>query len=321
MTTDFNYIGLGIKPEDFTYVGHGIAFGIDTPSGEKDYEFEFNFADEFNTEAMVNRVESHVGAGLTKCNCCNHTIRNKAVFLNKSTDTLIVTGLDCAASISTLRVDVAGAKKQNLRQRKIAEKLNAISAVLVANPSLEDALTVSNKIIKSIAENFYKFGKLSEKQIAFVFKLAEERKAFEAVSQPVPAVGTKIEDEFQIIWLGASESRYGYNTTTEIKVGLKHKTGYTIFGKIASGSDNRCAVQDLAWRFDFFEKWIDNEGKIRIGLDKPTKPTSGFYYNGYDLSDMIRELKGTTHRFKFTVKSINSDDAFKGNAKGTIKNV
>lgn len=51
----------------------------------------------------------------------------------------------------------------------------AIAEIFAAHPGLEAALNIRHSVVASIAVDLATFGRISEKQIALVFKIAEEQ--------------------------------------------------------------------------------------------------------------------------------------------------
>ena len=97
------------------------------------------------------------------------------------------------------RFDVAGAKKQTLKQRKERLKIEAIEAAFAKHEGLEAALLDGeyNGLVRDIRDRLLKWGNISDKQVELVMRIAAQRREFVQVAQPVP-VG-KFEGELEIV--------------------------------------------------------------------------------------------------------------------------
>jgi hypothetical protein len=184
-TNQFKYVGQGIKPENFMYVGYYTSFTV--PNGEDGYDTETEFEVDFE-KIGVEDPKGWMGnfdPKGKKCSCCNHAIKRGSFFLDKETSDLIYVGFDCTNNIMKYTFDVEGITKQTMAQRKRRLKQIEIANILAANEGLEELLSVTDKIIREIASKFYSSGKISEKQIGFIKLLAEKRRQLELVATEV----------------------------------------------------------------------------------------------------------------------------------------
>lgn len=255
---NFNFIGLNIKPEDYTRLANISVFRFHDQDGEPDSEMDIDI-DDSATDEQVKIIENLAqslmqGSEPRSCNICNHRITRGMVIKDKE-NRLYLIGFDCGNNVMKFKFDIVNAKKQTLKHRKEQDKLNRINTILLNNPGLDDALTKNNKIINNIATNFFKWGNLTDKQIAFVFKLAGERVDYEQKSQTVKE--GKVVDEFEILSVKmssyeAAKSRYSVGTqyTHEITILLQHKDGWKLWGKFSKD------VSDdfNHWKMDYFKK-------------------------------------------------------------------
>lgn len=119
------------------------------------------------------------------CNCtvCGAYFVYGSVWQHKVTGEYIHLGHTCAEKYGMLRnatkFEMAYEHMKRMNAREIQAKINADerTAFLAAHPGLEEALKTDHNIVRSIAENFQTFRKLSDKQIALVFKLQAEKNA------------------------------------------------------------------------------------------------------------------------------------------------
>lgn len=222
-TTIFGYVSKQIKPEEWTNIGHYYYVNYENAHGENDveyfYEVEFPESVSLDKEEFLDLALSN---GI--CNCCNHKIKRGCFFHSKKEDKIIFVGFDCARNIMQYRFDVAGAKKQTLAARKRQMVINNIDRTFEENPGLEDALKKWNKIIREIAVKFNTSGKISEKQIAFVMKLAQERDKYEEDSKP--ALTGKVKDQFKILSIKPQpDDNYS-------KILVQHNNGWKAWGNM-----------------------------------------------------------------------------------------
>jgi hypothetical protein len=184
-TNQFKYVGQGIKPENFTYVGYYTSFTV--PNGEDGYDTEVEFEVDFD-KIGVDDPKGWMGnfdPKGNKCSCCNHAIKRGSFFLDQETSDLIYVGFDCTNNIMKYTFDVQGISKQTMAQRKRRLKQIEIAKILASNEGLEETLSVNDVKIREIASKFFSSGKISEKQIEFVKVLAERRRQLELVANEV----------------------------------------------------------------------------------------------------------------------------------------
>lgn len=177
----FPQVGLNIRPEDWERCGQYVVFNVSLAEGGSEFEEDFDFtapkgfdiSEEYFRE-YFNSVEKF------RCSCCNHVIKRGAFFSNDKTQELIFVGFDCSQNILKYRFDVAGAKKQTLKDRKIRMKMDAIEKSFATYAGLEEVLMDGNynKIIRDIRERLFTWGTISEKQVDLVLKIAAQRKVY-----------------------------------------------------------------------------------------------------------------------------------------------
>lgn len=200
LTQFFPHVGLGIQPEEWERVGHYFTFTTHGGDGGSDAETEVDMELELppciNQRDFEREFNALEGA---RCGCCNHKIKRGAFFHNNSRNQLIYVGFDCSQNIMRYRFDVAGAKKQTLKQRKERLKIEAIEAAFAKHEGLEAALLDGeyNGLVRDIRDRLLKWGNISDKQVELVMRIAAQRREFVQVAQPVP-VG-KFEGELEIV--------------------------------------------------------------------------------------------------------------------------
>ena len=225
------YIGSHINPEDYKEVGIHFIFNVVEPDGETERETEEDFSDEEAMNLFYENIDKFEKKQV-RCNICNHKIKNGAWMRNRHTNELHVIGHDCAKNIahfSSQRIE--NARGLSIRKRRSLERLAQISKIFADNPTLEEDLQVSHRIIKDIRERLFKTGRISSKQISLVHKLASERREFEQVSEEVPSGSDINIDELAVTSIKIeSEGR----VSVSFYFLLEHKTGYKIYAKYAS---------------------------------------------------------------------------------------
>lgn len=227
----FKYVGQGIKPENFTYVGYYTSFKV--PNGEDGYDTEVEFEVDFE-KIGVEDSEGWMGnfnPKGNKCSCCNHAIKRGSFFLDKETSDLIYVGFDCTNNIMKYTFDVDGITKQTMAQRKRRLKQIEIAKILTSNEGLEETLSVNDNKIREIASNFFSSGKISEKQIEFVKVLAERRRQLELVANEV-VVG-RYKSLFRVI--SCKGYTDPYSGSTKYKLLIENVEGkWKAYGNIGS---------------------------------------------------------------------------------------
>ena len=222
-TSIFEFVGKNIVPEKWEYCGYYMFYTFENVHGEKDSDVELNITLPDGCP-ITERELLQAHEEQSHCNCCGHRIKRGSFFYNSDTKKFIYVGFDCAKSILSLRFDVKNAKKQTLAARKRQIVLNNIDMILNDNEGLDEALTKWNKIVREISEKFYKFGKISIKQIDLVFKLAKEREKYESTAKE--ALSGKIEDKFTIVSIkDIPDSAYN-------KILVEHADGWKAWGNI-----------------------------------------------------------------------------------------
>lgn len=136
----------------------------------------------------------------TSCDYCGTGIMNVCHVESADGKTFKV-GIDCiqkvgdaglihpakAAKKAHKRAKVDEARKLAREARERAEeeeRTTKIGAFLAAHPGLTEAFEVEHKIIADIRGKFFRFGTMSDRQIAFVLRLAEEARTKAARPEP-----------------------------------------------------------------------------------------------------------------------------------------
>lgn len=165
-------------------------------------------------------------AGPGRCSVCGTHYVYGDVWFHRPTQEYICLGHDCADKYSLL-ADRSEWEMENLRTRdglakELARKQNdeERAAFLAKHPGLSEALECQHNIVRDIAQKFITYRALSEKQIALVFKLANEAATPKPAEQHVAAPTGKTTFRGTVVSAKSQESQYG----TSIKITVKVST-------------------------------------------------------------------------------------------------
>jgi hypothetical protein len=196
-----------------------------------------------------------------KCTACGANYVYGDVWRHEPTGEHIHVGHQCAQKYELLADRSAfelalGRRKQAhavALQRAINEEKR--TAVLQANPGLEEALTAQHHIIADIRTRFVQWCELSPKQIALVMKLADEIKN-PAPPKPeekkVPAPSGRV--TFQGLVISEKEHESMYGTTLKITVKVQTPDGaWLAWGTAPSALLAECRAANVELRGQLIE--------------------------------------------------------------------
>lgn len=180
------------------------------------------------------------------CNCtvCGTHFVYGDVWRHDPTGEHIHVGHQCArkyqllADRSQWELDMGRRKQAAAVMAQRAQNAEERAVFLAAHPGLESALKEDHRIIRDIADRFQSYRTLSDKQIALVFKLAEE------VRNPKPAERTTpapiVEGKRQtfrgvIVSLKNQETIYGETTRMTVKVTKEDGSVWLAWGTAPAG--------------------------------------------------------------------------------------
>lgn len=125
-----------------------------------------------------HKVADHGGFG--KCTACGASFKYGTLWLHADTDTIIHLGHECASKYGALAAHPAAERAAMDLKKKTARALEkAIAATeraefLAKHEGLEADLALNHPILRDMAEKLKTYRKLSDKQVAFARKLANE---------------------------------------------------------------------------------------------------------------------------------------------------
>jgi hypothetical protein len=234
--SDFSFIGKNIIPENYNYVGYCYFFSFQNADGDYDEDCDCDYPEQY-----VKRIDDQVtllANKEAKCNCCNHNVK-RANFFTDEDDNLILTGVDCGSSIMKFSQSVRYSKSITLEKRKKLERARIIAETFDKYPELADDFEMYNKIIIEIRDKFFKYLKISEKQVSFIHSLAEKRRQFESASEEAQEGTNVIFNALEIVsvkfkYCEESISRYSKSTSTKVtaKITLKTPSGWFIHSNL-----------------------------------------------------------------------------------------
>lgn len=155
-------------PADYSHVGYFYL-------GTHDEITEEYSLDHRNLEAAIgSEAFDEILQTAGKCESCGTRYAHGTVVRNHTDGTLLTVGQICGneyfsiPSIAAFKAQEAARAKERKRIRASAEY------VLLENPGLAEALEVDHGITEDIKRKLWRYGNLSQKQIALVFKLQRE---------------------------------------------------------------------------------------------------------------------------------------------------
>lgn len=220
-----------IVPRDYSFeCSYALASTID---GEPVPSVNMDEVCDLQDAARAAGEEIFGGPG--KCGVCGACYIYGDLWRHEPTGALVHLGHDCAAKYSlvadrddwsakleTARRQVLAAATRRRNMERHAAELRHLDA---KHPGLAAALEVEHEIITDIAERFYRFGSMSDKQIALVLRLADEIKNPRPVEVNVPAPRTdkRIQIEGEIVSVKSYDN--GYRTQLKMTIKVRAEGG------------------------------------------------------------------------------------------------
>jgi len=226
-----------------------MSFGLEMAKARRERE-ELDPADyEFSGEYYVGPNEEMVGMmnrewaipndfdrheDMGKCDHCGTWHHFGAIFRDKKAGSYLVIGNVCAGQFfdfpsKKAYIQAQAAKKT--KARLLAEANRAAGeAFLASRLDLQEAFQVDHRIIADIRAKLFKYGSISEKQAAFVLKLALEEleREPEPTSQPIPEGLLDGRHEFSGTILGFKEKASDWGTVC--KMLFRDDRGFKLYG-------------------------------------------------------------------------------------------
>lgn len=189
-----------------------------------------------STHRHAHRDGRAVFGGIGKCGVCGAHYVYGSMFRHELTGAIVHMGHDCADKYEAMYDLSAWQLAHDRAERAVAKAVareandKARATFLAKHPGLEDALALGNassdskgaRILADLAAKFITYRTMSDKQVAFAFKLADE------IKNPAPAApaeikiaaptGKGVEFEGEIVSAKIVESQWGSNWKLTIKV-------------------------------------------------------------------------------------------------------
>lgn len=142
-----------------------------------------------------------------KCTLCGAHFIYGEVWQHKHTKEYVHIGHQCADKVGLASHDEQfKGKRLNFVSRVI--RIQRREKFLADHPGLGDALTLNHRILRDMSERLDMYGALSDKQIAFALKLAEEVRNPKEEEAKVPAPEGRHTWEGQVV--SVKQGDYGY---------------------------------------------------------------------------------------------------------------
>lgn len=215
------------------------------------------------------------------CDHCGHHFNYGVIFEHVSGEQIVV-GWICGTKIyqfdSRFKMDMASLKKRVAIQRERQKMATVANAFLAQHAGLAEALECDNYITKDIKAGLYKYGKLSDKQIALVFKLVEDTKKRNEAKAEIDAkkkpfnralIGQKITITGTVLYTKTVESQFG----TSIKMGVWDASrGSTFYGTVPSNLLGEITKGDVIMLNVSISDVSDKDSSF-VFYKRPTKAT------------------------------------------------
>ena len=174
------------------------------------------------------------------CDHCGRAFAYGLFFRHVPTGEVIAVGNRCAQKMYLTKDDVDYMFNRRNELMKECRALKRVQTFLAENPGLEEALKYKHHILFDMERKLRRYGKLSEKQVAFALRLPDEdraRKAKWAAMQPaddcLAPQGDKIEVTGTIVKSAWQENGFGGRAVMLIRLDDNNRIWGTQPSKIA----------------------------------------------------------------------------------------
>ena len=168
------------------------------------------------------------------------------------------------------------------RRPNSSKRIFKMRNILQSNPGLTDAFRVARKhyIVRNIRENFIFWGSLTDKQIALVFKIADQVQSDQKNWVPAPKLSGRVEVVAEILsvkektfYVNSWTSTFIYKAMMSVQLapGRNYKTWGTIPESVI-GSDNLEELKGRKVKFQARFTVADNDPTMTF-YSRPSKFT------------------------------------------------
>lgn len=209
-----------LEPADYEYVGF-------TDSGGRAWEGAVNYgeqhgysewAKDFDYDAERSRINKIHPGGCDSCGANN--LRYRGYYRHVPTGDVIVLGIDCMEKMEFESREVMVAKKrsaayfeQQLRVKAVYEWADLAPENAEAHEflSISHAQGSSHEFLMDVRDKLYRFGRLSERQVAAVLRIKTPPVSLEEQLgiEPAPVIEGRIGIEGTVLAQKAKETIYG----------------------------------------------------------------------------------------------------------------
>jgi hypothetical protein len=292
---NFRYLGSeNVIPEEFSVVGYAYSEMVEDAHG-----IDFDAIIDLDADVPKEVEDDLIGMvhNKTNCNHCNKVIRYLVVAQDEKSEAYHVFGSTCGTDLRDFNMGrVDGIKGRTLLKRK-KEKLARERAKMAEkaekfldeNDGLREALELDHHITKDLKSNLYKWGNMSEKQIALAHKLVEGAKKYAKMveerqeemkdAQPVEE-GRLKKVEMTIVSTKSKTYSSEWETTTKTAMTMTHPDGWRVWGcvryddelmSLESGSkilfSGTVTKSDKDDKFGFFKRGIAHEILDKVSIN------------------------------------------------------
>lgn len=162
--------------------------------------------------------------GTGKCSVCGANYKYGSVWKHLPTGEHIHVGHDCADKYEMLMdwssLDLERKRREEMRASVLLrEKREATrDEFLSKHPGLAEAFAVEHDILRDMASKLYRFGSLSDKQVAFALRLADQVRNPPPPEQHVPAPSGRVDFEGTVVAVKDHASDFGMTWKMTVKV-------------------------------------------------------------------------------------------------------
>lgn len=225
----------------------GIAFWCDSEDEDGAMFLDFDWELSRGMDSFDWVAGADPTGDVSKCTVCGHNLRKFVALVDLVTNEGIVVGYDCAETHSDFltyaSASVARAERKMAQQRERKAAQKRIAEFVADKPELAAAFELDHSIIGDIKGRLGKWGSISDKQVAFVLKLAAEvaeKAAQAAQAQEDKPAGTVVEGRYLIVGevLATKWVENDFGGSEKMLVEVQQADGYVrLWGTVPSAID------------------------------------------------------------------------------------
>lgn len=264
-----------------------------------------------------------IHGGIFQCDICGANYKTGVLWEHVPTGQVISLGEDCEAKYNfCLDADETDGRKSRRaseilraeREFRAAQKAKAKTEFLAFHPGLEEALKVDHHIVADIADKLALYGDLSPKQVALVFKIANEVANPKAAPKKAEAPEGRVAVEGVVVGMKTVDGAYGLVEKIVVQVGDDEAGYWKAYGTLpAAVSEGFAAL--LHQEREELEDATSAAITQRIRAGQPAILAVQAVWAERDglakeLPDRSKGLRGTRVRFTAAFKRSEQDSDF-----------